>query len=147
MATRLSESRVDHKGEALPKGVYALVNLHGEVVSYKDRWREQDENGIDRQRSKSFSPREFRSLDKARAAAISHREQALEIVKAGNTVLRSDSAAGLTIGELFKEWIANHAAHNTGERHARDSIRTWDKHIEPRLGRVRLGTLANDPGI
>jgi hypothetical protein len=147
MATRLSESRVDHNGEALPKGVYALVNPQGEVVSYKDRWREHDENGVERQRSQSFSPRQFRSLDKARAAAIKHREEALEIVKAGDTVLRAEKAATLTIGELFKEWIANHAAHNTGERYARDSIRTWDKHIEPRLGRVKLGAPASDPGI
>jgi integrase len=147
MATRLFESRIDHKGEPLPKGVYALINPQGEVVSYKDRWREQDENGVECQRSKSFSPRTFRSLDKARAAAIKHREEALAIVKAGNAVLRSERAASLTVGELFKEWIANHAAHNTGERYARDSIRAWDKHIEPRLGRVKLGALENDPGI
>jgi integrase len=147
MATRLSESRVDHRGEPLPEGVYALVNGGGEVVSYKDRWRELDENGVQRQRSKSFSPRELRSLDRARAAAINHREGALEIVRAGDAVLRTDRAARLTLGELFKEWIANHAAHNTGERYARDSVRTWDKHIEPRLGKVRLGALADDPGI
>lgn len=86
MATRLSESRVDHRGEPLPEGVYALVNGGGEVVSYKDRWRELDENGVQRQRSKSFSPRELRSLDRARAAAINHREGALEIVRAGDGI-------------------------------------------------------------
>jgi hypothetical protein len=125
MATRLSESRVDHHGEPLPEGVYALLNADCEVVSYKDRWRERDENRVQRQRSKSFSPRELRSLDWARAAAINHREGALEIVTAGDAVLRTDRAARLTLGELFKEWIANHAAHNTGERYARDSVRTW----------------------
>jgi hypothetical protein len=26
-------------------------------------------------------------------------------------------------------------------------LQTWDRHIEPRLGRVRLGALATDPGI
>jgi integrase len=147
MATKLTESRVGHDGDRLPEGVFALVNPEGEVVSYKDRWREQDENGVLRQRSKSFSRREHGSLDKARAAAIDHRRGALEIVKAGDAVLRSEKAARLTLGQLFKEWIANHAAPNTGERYARDSIRTWDKHIEPRLGRVRLGALADDPGI
>jgi hypothetical protein len=55
MPTRLSESRTDHNGESLPEGVYALVNPEGEVVSYKARWREQDENAVDRQRSKSFA--------------------------------------------------------------------------------------------
>ncbi len=147
MATRLSESRVDHDGEPLPEGVYALLNPQGEVVSYKVRWREQDQNGVEHQRSKSFSRRALRSLDKARAAAINHREGVLEIVRAGDAVARSEPAARLTLGELFKEWIAHHAAHNTGERYAKDSIRTWDKHIEPRLGRVKLGAIETDPGI
>ncbi len=71
----------------------------------------------------------------------------LEIVRAGDSVLREDPGARVTLGRLFKEWIANHAAVNTGERYARDSVRTWDRHIEPRLGRVRLGALADDPGI
>ncbi len=147
MPTRLSESRVDHDGESLPEGVYALVDPRGEIVSYKVRWREQDANGVEHQRSKSFSRRKFRSLTKARAAAAGHREGVLEIIRAGDAVARAEPAARLTLGELFKEWIANHAAHNTGERYARDSVRTWDKHIEPRLGRVKLGALADDPGI
>jgi hypothetical protein len=147
VATKLKERRTDHDGKPLPAGVYALVNPQGAVVGYKARWREQDQNGVERQRSKSCSVREFRSLDKAREAAISSREHAIEIAKAGEAVLRSDRAARLTLGELFKEWIASHAAHNTGERYARDSVQTWDRHIEPRLGRVRLGAVASDPGI
>lgn len=71
MSTRLSDSRIDHNGEP-----------------------------VERQRSKSFSPRKFRSLDKARAAAVNHREEAREIVKAGNAVLRAERAASLTVGEL-----------------------------------------------
>ncbi len=71
----------------------------------------------------------------------------LEIVRAGDSVQRDEKAARLTLGELFKEWIAHHAVPNTGERYARDAVRTWDKHIEPRLGRVRLGVLADDPGV
>ena len=147
MATKLTERRSDHDGNPLAKGVYALVNPEGAVVGYKARWREQDENGVVRQRSLSCSVREFGSLDKARDAAIRNRERAVEVVSAGDTLLRSDKAAALTLGELFKQWIANHAAHNTGERYARDSVQTWDRHIEPRLGRVRLGAIANDPGI
>ena len=142
MATRLSESRVDHDGDPLPEGVYALVDPHGDVVSYKARWREHDENGVSRQRSKSFSPRApARSTRRARRRSA-QRDGAVEIVRAGDTVLRTDKAARLTFGELFKEWIAHHAAPNTGERYARDSVRTWDRHIEPRLGRVKLGALA-----
>jgi hypothetical protein len=78
---------------------------------------------------------------------IANRESAVAIVKAGETVRRSEKAARLTLGELFKEWIANHAAHNTGERYVRDSVQTLDKHIEPRLGRVRLAVVDRDPGI
>src|SRR5919202_6345299 len=147
MASSLSESRVDHRGDPLPDGVYALVEPSGEVVSYKARWRERDGNGAQRQRSKSFSRRDVGSLDGARAAAVAHREGALEIVRSGDTVLRAERAAGMVLGDLFKEWITHHAAPNTGERYARDAVRTWDKHIEPRLGRVKLGALADDPGI
>src|SRR3954465_12702161 len=147
MASSLTESRIDHRGEPLPDGVYALVEHDGEVVSYKARWRERDANGMQRQRSKSFSRRDAGSLDPAQAAAVAHRDGVREIVRAGDTVLRADRAAGILLGDLFKEWITHHAAPNTGERYARDAVRTWDKHIEARLGRVKLGALADDPGI
>src|SRR3954449_5554600 len=147
MASSFSESRVDHRGQPLPDGVYALAEPNGDVVSYKARWRERDANGVQRQRSKSFSRRDAGSLDRAQAAAVAHRDGAREIVRAGDTVLRADRTAGILLGDLFKEWITHHAAPNTGERYARDAVRTWDKHIEPRLGRVRLGALADDPGI
>jgi integrase len=62
-------------------------------------------------------------------------------------VLAADAAARLSLGELFKQWIAHHAAPNTGERYARDAVRIWDRHVEPRLGRVRLGAIADDPGV
>ena len=107
MATKLTESRVDHRGAPLLESVYALVNPDGEVASYKARWRERDENGVLRQRSKSFSPARRGSLDRARAAAIAHRQGAREIVRAGDTVLRTDPPARLTVGRLFKEWITN----------------------------------------
>src|SRR3954466_11718162 len=137
MASRLSESRVDHRGESLPEGVYALLNADGAVVSYKDRWRETDENGVRHQRAKSFSPRALGSLDRARAAAIDHRAGALEVVRAGDAVARSERAGRLTLGELFKEWIAPHAARNTGERYARDSVRT--------LGQARRAAARQSP--
>src|SRR3954465_3048227 len=147
MASSFSESRVDHRGQPLPDGVYALVEPNGDVVSYKARWRERDPNGVQRQRSKSFSRRDAGSLDRARAAAVAHRDRAREIVRAGDTVLRADRTAGILLGDLFKEWITPHAAPNTGDRHRPAPVRTWDKHIEPRLGRVKLGALADDPGI
>src|SRR5262245_867426 len=147
MASTLTESRIDHRGAPLPDGVYALVEPGGEVVSYKARWRERDVNGVQSKRSKSFSRRDARSLDRARAAAVAHRDGAREIVRAGDAVLRADPSARIVLGDLFKQWITHHAAPNTGERYARDAVRTWDKHIEPRLGLVQLGALADDPGI
>src|SRR3954468_10706583 len=113
MASSFSESRVDHRGQPLPDGVYALVEPNGDVVSYKARWRERDANGVQRQRSKSFSRRDAGSLDRARAAAVAHRDGVREIVRAGDTVLRADRAAGILLGDLFKEWITHHAAPNT----------------------------------
>lgn len=147
MPTKLTESRADHRGEELPEGVYLLLNEQGEAGSYKARWRELDGNGVDRQRSKSFSPRKLGSLDRARSAAVGHREAAVQIVREGASVLRPDKALKMTLGELFKEWIKHYAAVECGERYATDSVRTWDKDIEPRLGRVRIGAVVDDPGI
>jgi hypothetical protein len=42
---------IDPNGEPLPKGAYALATPEGEIVSYKARWREPDDNGVQRQRS------------------------------------------------------------------------------------------------
>jgi hypothetical protein len=36
MATKLSESGLDHRGDPLPDGVYALADPAGEVVSQRD---------------------------------------------------------------------------------------------------------------
>src|SRR4051794_41717023 len=98
MASKLTESRLDHRGGALPEGVYALVNAAGDVVSYKARWREADATGVVRQRSRSFAPGRHGSLPAARAAAVAHRRGALEVVGAGDTVLRAAPAPRLTLG-------------------------------------------------
>src|SRR3954468_8163293 len=128
MASSLSESRIDHRGDPLPDGVYAVIERDGAVVSYKARWRERDANGVWRQRSKSFSRRDAGSLDGARAAAVAHRDGALEIVRAGDSVLRADRTAGIVLGDLFKEWITHHAAPNTGERYARSGPHLGQAH-------------------
>jgi hypothetical protein len=62
------------------------------------------------QRSKSFSRREAGSLDLARPTAIAHRDGALEIVRAGDTVLRPDRAAGIVLGDLFEDPQQAHLA-------------------------------------
>src|SRR5215208_4936641 len=118
MATPLSESPRRPTATPSPRrGPTRSSTPRGGIVSYKDRWRELDENGVQGQRSKSFSPRELGSLDRARTAAVRHRRGRLSSFRARDVVLRAEKSARLTLGELFKEWIANHAGRNTGERH------------------------------
>ncbi len=59
MPLKLAETRVDHKGRALPTGVYSLAKDDGVIVSYKVRWREESENGVRRNAAKSFSVRRW----------------------------------------------------------------------------------------
>jgi hypothetical protein len=72
MAVKLIETGTDHHGKDLPRGVYACVAPVGEIVSYKVRWREADEDGVRGQRSKSFSARRLGSLDRALEAVLAY---------------------------------------------------------------------------
>jgi hypothetical protein len=147
MTTRFSEGCVDHRGDSLPEGVYALVTARGDVVSYKARWREQDDNGVVRQRSKSFSGREPRSLQRARVRAIEQRDGARAIVRTGATVLRADSAARLTIGELFNEWITHYAATTPVSATPGTLFAPGASTSSPDSGTSRSARSPNDPGI
>jgi integrase len=54
----------------------------------------------------------------------------------------------MTVGDLFKEWITEHAALNLSERYATDAVRWWDREIATRsIARVRLSRLADDPAL
>lgn len=147
MPTELREIRVDHKGNALPEGVYALVQPDGSVVGYKARWRGPDENGVVRQWAKSFSARRLGSLEAARQAATAHRAGAVAIAERGEAVLRPERGASMTLSRLFDEWLELHAVHNTSERYATDAARWWTREVDPRLGAVRLERLSEDPGV
>jgi hypothetical protein len=46
MPVKLEETRTDHRGDALPPGVYALVAPDGGIAGYKVRWREEEVSGI-----------------------------------------------------------------------------------------------------
>jgi hypothetical protein len=46
--------------------VYALVAPDGAITGYKVRWREEDDDGVRRNRAKLFSARKLGSLERAR---------------------------------------------------------------------------------
>jgi hypothetical protein len=147
VAGRLRERRVDHRGEGLPKGVYACLREDGTPASYKGRWREEDIDGVPRNAAKSFSVRELGSPERALEAAVAYRQQALDVARADGSVLRADPAAGMTVGELFQEWCVGRGA-EVSKRYAEDTVRRWDREVAPRrIARVRLERLSRDPSI
>jgi hypothetical protein len=106
--------------------VYALVAPDGAITGYKVRCREEDDAGVHRNRAKLFSARKLGSLDRAREDAFAYRQAAVEIVERGEVVARPDRAGNLTVGDLFKEWITDHAAPNLSEGYATEAIRWWE---------------------
>lgn len=145
---KLTEIRTDHEGHPLPPGVYAVVREDGSIVGYKARWREDDDDGVRRNAAKRFSVRKLGSLERARTEACAHREAAVDIARRGEIVLRSDAAAAMTVDDLFKQWLTEHAATNLSERYATDAVRWWDREIATRpIARVRLARVADDPAL
>ena len=148
VSTKLTERRTDHEGAPLPRGVYAIVRGDGSVAGYRVRWREEGENGVRRNAAKRFSAVKLGSLERARAEACDYREGAIEVARRGEVVLRPDAAARMTVDDLFKEWLIEHAAPNLSERYAVDAVRWWDREIATRpISRVRLARLADDPAL
>lgn len=147
MAVKLIEVGVNHRGEQLPRGVYACVTPSEEVVSYKVRWREDDEDGVRGQRSKSFAARKLGSLDRALEVALAYAQEVSVIVKADGAIARVDVAATKTIEEVFREWLESHVATLT-EGYGKEVVWIWDRDVAPRpIAKVRLGRLAQDLGI
>jgi hypothetical protein len=148
VALKLTETRTDHEGSPLPPGVYAAAREDGTIAGYKVRWREEDDDGVRRNRAKLLSARKLGSLDRAREQALAYRQAAVEIAQRGEVMQRPDAAARMTVGDLFKEWITDHAAASLSERYATDAVRWWDREIATRpLARVRLSRLADDPAL
>jgi hypothetical protein len=54
MPVKLEGTRTDHRGDALPPGVYALVAPDGVIAGYKVRWREEDDDGGRRNRGQAL---------------------------------------------------------------------------------------------
>jgi hypothetical protein len=148
MPVKLEEIRTDHRGDAVPPGIYALVAPNGAITGYKARWREEDDDGVRRNRAKLFSARKLGSLDRAREEALAYRQLAVEIAQRGEVVARPDRNGNMTVGDLFKEWITDHAAPNLSEGYATEAIRWWDREIATRtIARVRLARLGADPAL
>ncbi len=147
MATGLREKSVDHRGEELPAGIYSLVAEDDSTASYKVRWREEDGDGVPRQRSKSFSVRKLGSPDRALEAAAAYRRGALAAVKIDGSVARDDAAGAMSVEELFQEWCVKRGA-DLSESYGNKVVRLWDNEIASRqVARVRLDRLSRDPSI
>jgi hypothetical protein len=148
MAAPIKEIKLDHHGDELPKDVFACARKgSGEIVSFKVRWREEDEDGIERHPSKSFSVRKCGSLDRALEAATAFLAGAQQAVKVDGSVARPDTAAAMTIEEVFQEWVVNRGS-EIQEATAEGVVRLWDREIASRsIARVRLDRLSQDPSI
>jgi hypothetical protein len=148
MALKLKESGTDHYSNGLPEDVCALLREDtDEIVGYKVRWREEDENGIRRRPSKSFSARRLGSLDQALTAACQYLEGARAAVRVDGAVARPDPAAAKTPNDLLQEWILKHGP-EVSYGYARGVIKLWAKEIEHRpIARMRLERISADPGI
>ncbi len=146
MALPIREIGTDHHGKELPPGVFACARKdNGEIVSFKVRWREEDENGIRRQASKSFSERKAGSLDRALEEAVAFLAGAREAVKVDGSVAKPDTSGAMTTEEGFREWITNHGP-ELSQGYAEKSVRLWDREIATRpLARVRLDRISQDP--
>jgi len=147
MAVKLVEIGTDHLGRELPRGIYGCATGDGEIRSYKVRWREESEDGVRFQRSKSFSAKKLGSLDRALEAAFAYAEEVTAIIKVAGAVAKADAAEAMTVDDVFKEWLVGRAA-TLSPRYGDDSVRIWDRDIATRpIAAVRLDRLSRDPSI
>jgi hypothetical protein len=147
MPVKLVEIRTDHQGRELPKGVYGCATEAGELVSYKVRWREEDENGVMGQRSKSFAAAKLGSLDRALDQALDYEKGVAKILAGRGAVQKVDAAGAMTVEDLFKEWLVGRAA-GLSPRYGEECVYIWDRDIGTRpIAGVRLDRLSQDPSI
>jgi hypothetical protein len=147
MASKLTEINLDHNGNPLPPGVYGVVGPDASLRGYKVRWREEGEDGVERQRSKSFSVRKLRSEARALSAAVEFRQGVEMAVRVDGAVQPVDAAAAMTVEELFQEWCVKRGA-DLSEGYGKKVVRYWDQEIGTRsIARVRLERLSRDPAI
>jgi hypothetical protein len=139
----------DHNGDELADGVSGMVRSdNGMYTGYRVRWREEDDDGVERQPSKSFSGKKHGSLDQALKAATAFLAGAQDAVKVDGSVTRPDPAANKTLEALLQqEWIKIRGK-EVGAGYAHGMVSLWDRHIAHRpLARTRLGRISDDPAI
>jgi hypothetical protein len=143
---KVKETGADHRGNDLPDGISATTReADGVIVGYRVRWWEEDQNGIKRQPSRSFSERKLGSLDRALEAAVAFLAEAREEVKLDRSVARVDKVCTLTPNDLLDEWILNHGP-EVSQDYREKSARLWTKEIGSRpIGRTRLERISADP--
>jgi len=145
MARRAKERR-DHRGQTLPAGVYSVGTGAGPIVGYRVRWREEGRYGVERHSSRTFSVDTTGSLDRALEKAVLFREEALRMVRSEGSVVRLDPAGRMALDELFEQWCLGRGP-QVSERYAEKVVGYWAREISPRIGKVRIARLSNDPGI
>lgn len=148
MASEAKDKGLDHHGNPLPADVYASTRKDGSIAGYRVRWREEDEDGIKRQPSKSFSARSCGgSLDQALTEAVAFLDGAQEAVRIDGAVSRPDADNAITVEDGFGEWVV-HKASTLSNDYADKAVRLWDKEIATRpISRVRLDRLSRDESI
>ncbi len=146
MAENLRETGLDHRGNRLPRGIFAQVRADDSIAAYKIRWRADGADGVRRNASKSFSVRKLGSADRALASAMLHREEA---VGGGGAAVeaRPQPEERMTVEDLFQEWCVKHAA-GLSRSYGEKAVRMWDAEIASRsIAKVRLERLSADPAI
>jgi integrase len=148
LALAIREIGTDHHGTDLPAGIAACERKDsGTIASFKVRWRQTDEYGIRRQRSRSFSQKEYRTLNRALEAAVGFLAETQQITAMGGIIAKADPASSMTFEDVFQEWITMHGP-DLSAKYAKGMVRLWDREIATRaISQVRLDWFSGDPAV
>lgn len=148
LALAIREIGTDHHGTDLPAGIAACERKDsGTIASFKVRWRQTDEYGIRRQRSRSFSQKEYGTLDRALEATVGFLAETQQITATGGIIAKADPASSMTFEDVFQEWITMHGP-DLSAKYAKGMVRLWDREIATRaISQVRLDWFSGDPAV
>jgi hypothetical protein len=146
MTLALRDTREDHRGRALPRCIYAQVRRDtGDIVAFRVRWQQFDDQGRRLRPSRSFSIRRLGSADRALDAATFFHQGAVEASRVYRG--RSRRPRTLTANDVFAEWMKTHAVELSVD-YAEKMDRLWRTEIETRtIGGLRLKEISADPSL